>query len=227
MKDLQTIDLDKLTPGPETDALVAEHVMGLCAHVLGPAGHGGPWGRQHQCLKCGAGPFDFHADREGHIVAKDYSTNIAAAWKVVEKMIANGLAPDMDYVPFDGGQWECIFMPPQDPWSNASAPTIQMAICLAALADAKKREAGGIAPSNMGTLPTEPQQPDIGQQFYARDGTLLETVVSESCASCLGCYYLPQKRDGGCPTSIRCGPMTRDDRRGVCFSPVDKTMTVE
>ncbi len=153
MTDLQTIDLDKLAPGPETDALVAECVMRwepppLCDRKTHP---GMEWW-----------PCNYEECEEGFcIIGKDsasgwqscigahiedppeYSIEIAAAWEVVEKMIANGLAPDMDYVPHNGGQWECIFIPPQGQWVVAVAPTAPMAICLAALTKAKKDKPEG------------------------------------------------------------------------------------
>ena len=71
-----------LEPGPELDALVAEKVMGYmirAEHVCGASGFGMPGDVCPGCREGRPGPF---YSGKAH-----YSTDIAAAWEVAEKVI--------------------------------------------------------------------------------------------------------------------------------------------
>ena len=114
--------------GRELDILVATKVMG--------------WRDK------GNGTFTNDADRQWSVDASHipkFSTNIAQAWRVVEKMrdwspLVNMIKPDM---------WHCCLTPPGTPMDifdtdegwiqkgkrfHAEAPTAELAICLATLA---------------------------------------------------------------------------------------------
>jgi len=95
----------------EIDALVAEHVMGLDPKHFNR--------RQ-----------SYHEIMEGGLALKGYSTNIAAAWEVVEKM--RGWAEGCGYhveINGDGGGWKVKF----GPFYAFSEEVLPPAICLAAL----------------------------------------------------------------------------------------------
>lgn len=79
------------------------------------------------------------------------------------------------------------------------------------------------------TLPTEPQQPDIGQRFYAKDGTLLEVMEDgeDNQLYCKGCYYTTLWNNNQCPKPIPCQTAFRDDKTSVCFLPVDTARQAE
>ena len=103
------MDIDKMEAGPEMDALVAERVMGWTAerkpglpHLWLPPGH--------------------------FISGWSPSTDISAAWQVVEKMLEKHEAFHLEYIP--DKQWYAMF------WFATyftSADTAPLAICRAAL----------------------------------------------------------------------------------------------
>lgn len=111
------MNIDEMKPGHELDALVAEKVMG---HDFCPIHHG------YFC--CGR--------QKGR-----YSTDIAAAWKVVEHMIEkygikahNGFTlvrQDAGDDPVPDLLWYCEFGNPA--WQDGDGYTAPEAICKAAL----------------------------------------------------------------------------------------------
>jgi len=123
------VNVDELTAGPELDALVAERVMGLdpCkCDRKSPAS----WGYK-TCSTC---------DRPR---AQSYSTDIAAAWQVVEKLSERFMLSLDELHPKakDGserhGRWTARFMD-TDPsrggsWLSGECSTAPLAICRAAL----------------------------------------------------------------------------------------------
>ena len=134
--------------GREMDALVAEKVMGCSVmreNYHRTLGDGGKW----EWLRCGCigGPHNYRDDtaRDGMLVY--YSTDISAAWEVVEKMGALGWKFGMVQ---DGTLWDvntynpdvrpsCAFCGHTPSGAiNASAPTVPLAICRAALKAVEK-----------------------------------------------------------------------------------------
>lgn len=115
-----------MTPGRELDALVAEKVMG-CTPKRDGSGR----------IECGC-PDKGHEhfidpyDREMDMGLKSYSTDIAAAWEVVDK-IANHWS-NVSLLRADDGSWHVCSDPEMSFGSSgAEAPTAPHAICLAAL----------------------------------------------------------------------------------------------
>lgn len=119
--------------GRELDALVAEKVMGF---VLVPDGH------CDECRSMSKQPiFQFQDGSYGP--CDDYSTSIAAAWEVVEKL---GYTWEMELhliLPFCSGYWCDLFLVVEKgciidkahalKHVNAHADTAPLVICLAAL----------------------------------------------------------------------------------------------
>lgn len=91
------------------DALVAEHVMGW-ARIPNSKGRFMKW----------YGPLK----KNKYPNPQPYSTDIAAAWQVVEKMGHIGL----NWEPLVSSKWDCVFER-----TSTVAKTAPMAICLAAL----------------------------------------------------------------------------------------------
>lgn len=133
--------------GRELDAAVAERVMGwewftaVNVNVLVPPEH--HWRVQRSWRIPGKhGEEDdidsarFYDSRNGGKqapVVPAYSTNIAAAWLVVEELTAHGLRLSLDM--FGGDPWWAEFA--DERWergAQATAPTAPEAICRAALA---------------------------------------------------------------------------------------------
>lgn len=112
---MERMNIDELKPGRELDALIAERVMGL-ERVTTPGGFTVGW--RPKGINLGAAPLD------------SYSTDIAAAWQVVEKL--KWAEPELQWN--DEEQCWYLFLakcsPEQIAPSSASAPH---AICLAAL----------------------------------------------------------------------------------------------
>lgn len=121
-------------PGRELDALVAEKVMGLRVK------------RNRITGLMTVDPDSGNTERGLHPVASivpplhRYSTDISAAWEVVEKIVS--LTCDesfhLDSLGFDGEEWRCILWQINDEksWSLrvvGEAATAPEAICLAAL----------------------------------------------------------------------------------------------
>jgi Phage ABA sandwich domain len=102
----------ELVAGRELDALVAEKVMGW--HV---------WHDEfHDAWHCND---PATAARGSHVPS--YSTDIAAAWQVVEQIAGtNAVSISTQYLPF---RWQAVLA-----GKTASAPTAPLAICRAALA---------------------------------------------------------------------------------------------
>ena len=123
--------MSNLQAGPELDALIAEKVMGLKLRKKKvPNGHGHP--AAHYNL------VDFwYSDHEkiGHL--PHYSTDISAAWQVMEKLKARVTYPGYVDVATnnDKGGWSCCLVERSGEGGHPaiSAPTAQLAICLTAL----------------------------------------------------------------------------------------------
>lgn len=112
-------------PGRELDALVAEKVMGW-RPWSGGYYYGSADGQVMVCLH----------ENDGMARYWSPSTDIAAAWRVVERL-HTGRTFGLDWLGFDGEEWRCCFG-----WSenddhlgfhHAEAATAPLAICLAAL----------------------------------------------------------------------------------------------
>ena len=120
-----------MNAGKELDALVAEKVMGgiwdegrcrICGWSLVPDGEAGCW--KDNCSM--RPPPERSADEPA-----PYSTDIAAAWRIVEKMAATH-ALSIDYDPVYPDEWTCWMQGAGDSVSP-SAESAPLAICLAAL----------------------------------------------------------------------------------------------
>jgi hypothetical protein len=124
--------------GRELDALVAEKVMG-CSPVKGTACHCGGYPNKHHNMSKQGYPHDPHANIHGPTrELAYYSTDIAAAWLVVEKFEYVQLEIMKDGV--DCEIWKSTNRPFEEwtPVSTASADTAPLAICEAALAATEK-----------------------------------------------------------------------------------------
>jgi len=110
----------KLEPGPELDRLVAERVM--------------EWKEGQkilQSLECGIGIL-------GEKALPRYSTDIAAAWEVVKKMLDSGwgceiYSPNNPYALEDIDKWFVVFAKSELLDYRAKASSAPLAICRAAL----------------------------------------------------------------------------------------------
>lgn len=105
-----------MKPGRELDALVAEKVMGRCGHTLRRVQD------HHQCQKCGE-EFWGLAWHKGYCAFPSFSTDIAAAWNVVER-----LKDRYFLLQYYGDGWDC-----QIGGTSRTGNTVPLAICLAAL----------------------------------------------------------------------------------------------
>jgi hypothetical protein len=103
----------KINPSRELDALIAEKVMGLAVF-------NGMIFRYIQDYKEGD-----VATAESCPIPK-YSTDIAAAWEVVDKLGG-------DFVLHRKTAWECVFFLGRDKYFQDRSETAPHAICLAAL----------------------------------------------------------------------------------------------
>lgn len=106
--------------GRELDALVAEKVMGWKRHDLGPI-NGVRW-----------------VNKDGRIIDTEhpftYSTDIAAAWEVVEKMEKDGWQASGHMSATETGYWNFQFTKINEQKQfYALTKTVPYAICLAAL----------------------------------------------------------------------------------------------
>lgn len=111
--------------GRELDALVAEKVMGWIGPIV--------WIEDEM----GCDPYMFPpgvivSERDNDRMVPVYSTGIAAAWMVVDRMEERGW---MARISREMGSWNCRFVRPEDTAGyvfdeDATAP---LAICLAAL----------------------------------------------------------------------------------------------
>jgi hypothetical protein len=65
---------------------------------------------------------------------RPYSTDIAAAWEVVEHLRRNGRFVQIDLFGYDGEDWRvCVSVDEPEKYEAAEAETAPLAICLAAL----------------------------------------------------------------------------------------------
>lgn len=99
-----------MNPGRYLDALVAEKVMGLKLKNPQPESK---WWKGRFYLEMDSKGADVKVDSLGywHELVPEYSTDIAAAWKVVEKL---GLEDDWNIAQTSGGWrvWLCISVEP-------------------------------------------------------------------------------------------------------------------
>jgi len=126
---------DYLQPGPELDALVEKRIFGrkwvLHQYVkVNGTVHATPtWLLLGQC------PSDPPWGTVPAQVPPPRSTDIGAAWEVVEAFAANGWRPWVRRA--DNGTWLCRMTRKLHYW-NAQADTAPHAICLAALETSEK-----------------------------------------------------------------------------------------
>lgn len=119
-----------MKPGRELDALVAEKVMGIPAHETKLF-----FVRAESGVKpthtMGGLPFVAEERKESRTDIKPYSTDIAAAWTVVEKLQADSIVEVSGYK----NDWDCLINTSggEIPDFFGSAETVPHAICLAAL----------------------------------------------------------------------------------------------
>ena len=129
---------ERLSPGPELDALVAERVIGLEHRDWAPYCTAEGW---HVIDS----PACFEENPDGTLIDPDefpsclpcYSTNIAHAWEVVAAIAErlglighNGFTLVFSEDCGKNRTWYCEF---PEPWVSAEATTAPHAICLAAL----------------------------------------------------------------------------------------------
>lgn len=118
--------------GRELDALIAERVMGL-----NPVKNSNPYNMIFTRRRDWVDMDDYYYEGEDdgyHFVDEvpHYSTDIAAAWKVVEHMKADGWQCHMrGWV--NSNDWQCGFVHPGGQMSWNTADTAPLAICCAAL----------------------------------------------------------------------------------------------
>jgi len=114
-----------LEPGPELNRHMAEKVMG--------------WkeGEDFDCSK--EGPLIYYPSRN-HVLGRKWSpsTDIAAAWEVIRKMLENGwgceiYSPNNPYALEDADKWFVIFAKSEQLDFRAKASSALLAICRAAL----------------------------------------------------------------------------------------------
>jgi hypothetical protein len=105
-----------MNPGRDLDALVAEKVMGF------------RWARPLKFTHEGIEQTGVAMTEDATYVLPHYSTDIAAAWQAVEKLLAQGFGVE---ILSDQGQWSVQF------WNlgrqTEYGDSAQHAICLAAL----------------------------------------------------------------------------------------------
>lgn len=136
--------LTKGTPGPELDALVAEKVMGWAWRKWNVSGSEEPvkalfpptWAQWVGTEPCDAGsPIRRAVGTEGRI--RPYSTDIAAAWLVVEKMATDGWFPEVQFNNWGAESWNATFSrltsDPREGYASHHAASAPVAICNAAL----------------------------------------------------------------------------------------------
>lgn len=127
--------MSELRAGRELDAMIAERVMGAKWEAIGDNGRtllcigseasgdrrNLAWRKPDQCLMT-------------LFSLPPYSTSIAAAWEVVEKMTKDGRAVFIDSAGFDPEMWRvCVSADDPEGQLPSEAATAPLAICLAAL----------------------------------------------------------------------------------------------
>jgi len=117
------------TAGGEMDALVAERVMGWTRHPekMHPSDNRTIGGVLY-CMP-GYPPYD----AGGANVVPYYSTDIAAAWQVVEHFKWRGVSLTIHPYSSSKGYRVGVAIGPAEEWDYATADTAPLAICLAAL----------------------------------------------------------------------------------------------
>jgi Phage ABA sandwich domain len=119
--------MDQPEAGPELDALVAEKVMGCKTYLYGRC--------PNPFLRCGCENQAHEIQDECNVGLKQYSTDIAAAWEVVEKL-KNAWCFSLLYHQ-DNLEWNAEFEKHTDPWNVvkhfADADAAPLGICRAAL----------------------------------------------------------------------------------------------
>lgn len=119
-----------LPPGRELDALIAEKVMGLVLEQKCTQCDGTGYVDQDRCHIC---HYSLGHPGVKKIFPKEYSTDIAAAWEVVEKILSTGIDFTLEAGPnkTTKERYYGVSINDVDPqYSEISAPH---AICLAAL----------------------------------------------------------------------------------------------
>ena len=120
-------EIDKLEAGRETDALVAEKVMGwrkVSSQIITETMRGSlPWTRWWGEKQNAAGRWRI-------VDLPKYSASISAAWEVVEKLKAEGMTVDIQS---RTPGWTVVVDELHDLGVEVRAPTAPLAICFAAL----------------------------------------------------------------------------------------------
>lgn len=119
------MNIDEMQAGREMDALVAERVMGWDRDVMGCLG--APKGAKEYDTQCHSwiGAWDENGNPN---FLPHYSTDIAAAWQVVEWMKDWNFT--LDWL---GSDWQAMFQTEDDGEFFVNADTALLAICRAAL----------------------------------------------------------------------------------------------
>lgn len=124
-----------MKPGREFDALVAEKVMGCKGLGFKSLTQIDPNTLDYQSCDCPGHPHAIEWNDMGgrRYALKHYSTDISAAWEVVEKLSRNGCYGfDLGWTSSTNGKpWHATFAGGRD--AHAWAETAPHAICLAAL----------------------------------------------------------------------------------------------
>ena len=117
--------VESMPAGKEMDILVAEKVMGEVPCIAWSVYRSAPPMFIKDAESCGhkdCYPLDFPAH---------YSTNIAAAWQVVEKVMTGTVWECYITQQFDG--WSCLFAAPDKSDAYGVGESASLAICRAAL----------------------------------------------------------------------------------------------
>ena len=115
-----------MEPGRELDKLVAQKVMGAFVRQ-------NEKGLYDLVIPGGVNQVDFVEADDALEASPPYSTDIAAAWEVVERL-ADGSHGGFDCgIDWDGGWWACFEEPGGNKYHVENQDTAPQAICLAAL----------------------------------------------------------------------------------------------
>lgn len=133
---MQTIE--QLPAGRELDALIAEKVMGRCPHRETRRyciEDGNSVDSGYECVACGK-------DVYGSERCPAFSTDMTAAWPLVEKLRADGMEVDLLSEPGNVDGWAVKTNRPDEEFCQiVTAPTAPLAICRAALATVESEAA--------------------------------------------------------------------------------------
>ena len=121
------MNVDTMPVGRETDALIAEKVMGWKSiGTDGVSTYGKPPVVTRELQDHGTGIKGlYHVPR--------YSTDIAAAWQAVSFFQSRGWFVSVIFDPRFNGTWKCCFETQKGGSGYIEADTAPLAICLAAL----------------------------------------------------------------------------------------------